>query len=71
MLIMAAALLSALALIWLAHGMKATQHRIQLPYTAAAMNGGGLPGQGRMVARSLEFPLWWHAPFVAESGVLT
>ncbi|WIA14538.1 hypothetical protein OEZ85_003055 [Tetradesmus obliquus] len=48
--------------------MKATQHKIQLPYTAAA-NGAGLPGQQQAVARSLEFPLWWHAPFVAESGL--
>jgi hypothetical protein len=69
MLIMAAALLSALALIWLAHGMKVMQHKIQLPYTAAAMNGAGLQGQGRAVPSSLEFPLWWHAPFVAQSGM--
>jgi hypothetical protein len=69
MLIMAAALFSALALVWLAHGMKATQHTIQLPYNAAA-GGAGFPGQQRTVPRSLEFPLWWHAPFVAQSGEL-
>lgn len=66
MLIMAAALTSALALVWLAHGMKATQHKIQLPYTTAAANAAGL--HAGALPRSLEFPLWWHAPFVAESG---
>eukprot|EP00878_Enallax_costatus_P012438 GHUV01012989.1.p1 GENE.GHUV01012989.1~~GHUV01012989.1.p1 ORF type:complete len:333 (+),score=34.97 GHUV01012989.1:304-1302(+) len=59
-----ATFLSALALIWLASGGPQHQHRIQLPYPS-----GDVLGFQHHTPSSLEFPLWWHAPFIAQSGL--
>lgn len=62
--IIVVALSSASALIYLAHGGPQHQHRIQLPYPSIDVRGY----QHHAAPSSLEFPLWWHAPFVALSG---
>lgn len=62
-LIIIAALCSALALIYIAHGGPDNQHRIQLPYPSIDVRG-----YQHLAPSSLEFPVWWHAPFVAPSG---
>lgn len=62
-LMLAAALFSVLALVWLANGMKSSKQRVQLPHPTA----GGLQGS-KQAGAPLSYPLWWHAPFVTNSG---
>jgi len=80
-LIVAATCCSALALMWVSRGWPGTSDshkRIQLPYhhtlaadaaAGRAVGGSNSPKLGQVQpAAGLDFPLWWHAPFVANSG---
>lgn len=64
--VIVSSLVSALVLLWLAYREPQHQHRIHLPYTS-----GDVLSFAHLHPSSLEYPIWWHAPFVSQSGDFT